>query len=767
MNRRLLLLLGLVAALAAAWIASSGNGHTTGGDTEDARGRSAGDRSPGALDAVAEEPSSEGQRVPAASSPVEPWRVVVLASRDRRWRPVLQINSKGEVQSTAKAAPHWASGLEFELFLDDAARTPLASGVLGDDGRAELALADGRITVDERGRFNVAGVLLGDGLQRRVGRAGASVKEPRTMHIYLTAVEGVTQRFLVPGYRVERKDGDVVGFAAGTVSDPFGEEHEGNRSVTGCVALPGLAGEIDVHFPKGKDIDLVHFDAGALGNATLALRDDGRALPADRPTELELQGSARLHGRLVRGDGEGAVGIQLRLRPAVGPDELAPQPEDEPAASEIRARGAGQRFQVTFSDERGAFEFTGLVPGDYVIAAPSGERDDWNLQHFTDLATCRASEDPAALQLCFAQPTVVVEVAASYPWPLEFDAPVLIEIFDAGADGEPVWARATSLDPMGSETRPIDRWTLRDLQVSNGVSIPVPAGRQFLVKASAPGAVTAVAAVRPAARGGMDRAEVVLVPALPRGEIEVELFVEDELLPPAPNVGVTVTDIATGLVVACRHGTNKVPPGTYRVSAFGLHEFGGHHGGLMTRRMHGRASSVVEVASGARVSTRLDIPPGGRLEIEVLGSVSSTEREQAVWDQAVYEARRSDRTLPRSQEVARQMLHDPWRVDLFDAELILESESEAYSTPLFRSVFSTVEDVLGDLGGAPVRSSEPYMVDASRWWPIGETHTSTLLPEGAFTLRARVHGRPDVTIPVEIVSGETRRVSLDLGNSRR
>lgn len=138
------------------------------------------------------------------------------------------------------------------------------------------------------------------------------------------------------------------------------------------------------------------------------------------------------------------------------------------------------------------------------------------------------------------------------------------------------------------------------------------------------------------------------------------------------------------------------------------------------------AETVISMEPGALKTASLELQPGGRLEVKVVGSILKGERPTTADEVAV-----------------RDRYGAHW--------------SEAFLT-LLKPDGRELERVLRFDEGFPGFSGfGPRLVES---WPLNRTHTSGVLPAGAYTLRASILDRPPLLVPVTITAGETTKLEL-------
>ncbi|MEM1350633.1 MAG: hypothetical protein AAGI01_18875, partial [Myxococcota bacterium] len=178
-----------------------------------------------------------------------------------------------------------------------------------------------------------------------------------------------------------------------------------------------------------------------------------------------------------------------------------------------------------------------------------------------------------------------------------------------------------------------------------------------------------------------------------------------------------------------------VPAGRLRVITEGIPYLDSHHGQVIESRTLGRAETVLDVAPGQATEVELVLGGGGRLEIDVRGARSAAD------DAALKKwwARYGDRYLEPEKEA-----------NYLGAKLELIATDGRSSHRVVRVDPAHM-------------SSSAAGTHIMGYWPLGETHTSELLPPGTYTLEVRQVTRETIVKTVTVVEGETARVELELG----
>ena len=162
-----------------------------------------------------------------------------------------------------------------------------------------------------------------------------------------------------------------------------------------------------------------------------------------------------------------------------------------------------------------------------------------------------------------------------------------------------------------------------------------------------------------------------------------------------------------------------------------------HHGTLVAPRAHGRSEKIVDVKAGRVTRVQLEVPIGGVLHVEVAGALSKldiTRRHEEV------ARRRQTGDYVRAEDV-EWMLH---------AKLFIENSTHHVYEAVPREAFTG-------------RNSSAAGIHLINEWPLGETHSSTILPPGTYTLRASFPGRQPIETRVSIREGSVTKVGLDFG----
>lgn len=275
------------------------------------------------------------------------------------------------------------------------------------------------------------------------------------------------------------------------------------------------------------------------------------------------------------------------------------------------------------------------------------------------------------------------------------------------------------------------------------VAFDVPQGRQYLILAKGVGFGTNPKLVE--LRTGAMAVHVNLGPpsnlktgkivlSVTRGDLPTQGGVADGLASaPSSQFAVFVDDPLTGVPLAewGKRSTKsskivqRPPPGTVRVVAAGLPWIEDYHGMLMARRAFGRAEALIQVKSGEETPVHLHLEAGGRLRVTITSVPSNDERAAA--------------------SIERKQFRRP-----VTPQLTIEDRPSRVSAPVVR-VGATLKDW---------NRNGPHIV---QHWPIGETHTSEVLPTGTYTLRATFRDRAPIEKIVTITPAATTHVELDFG----
>ena len=200
------------------------------------------------------------------------------------------------------------------------------------------------------------------------------------------------------------------------------------------------------------------------------------------------------------------------------------------------------------------------------------------------------------------------------------------------------------------------------------------------------------------------------------------------------NLGVHLEDPATGAVIA-RHRTLDrgpptftVPPGRYRVVAAGTPYLESSHGTLMRPRELGRAEREVTLAAGVTEEVALSIPAGARLHLHLTGEADAADRA-AILDGESWLQEQTDLLDARSR-TARVSLLRPGHAAVV--------------------VYRTLETTGDSAAGIHLESG----------WPLGQPLPSQVVPNGRFTLVARLPGGREARTDVNLEPGQTTPVAL-------
>jgi hypothetical protein len=663
------------------------------------------------------------------------------------------------------------AGATVGLFHRDSPEELMGTARTDADGMATINAPKGLLAPNERGFTQVAarvvdpGYVLRSSSVRRKGEA-----EEASYQVKLLAVRGWTQPVQVVG----ALDPDaarpvrVMGFSKPKfhivgVSPTSPSLQADSRS---SVRRLG-DGLFECQIVEGTEPRwiVVNGGAGGVASAELPQRPDGNA--EAEPMKLELQGPAELKGAVL-GTGDSAA-LPFHLVASLRPSGSAARfdGDEEPLRSELLIAGEGQfRAEATTAAD-GTFSFKGLMPGRYEftteVQGKSGEYHGAREFEVVTLGFAEATADPVPVVLRHSRPTILVKMTAG-----KAGAPVGLVLFEAGTIGEPPWVKPKSRGWDRPTAKPLDTRGAPFASAQGGhltAHFDVEAGAQYLLVAKWADFSRRVELVEVP----ISKPEVTVVieeSDQPSSELRVEAVLAEfdpiqlARLRAGPETGVasaepaanrismsrtlaiTLEDPATGLPI--QYGELKdgargftCPVGPVRVVAMGQPYIESHHGTLVAPRAHGRSEKIVDVKAGRVTRVQLEVPIGGVLHVEVAGALSKldiTRRHEEV------ARRRQTGDYVRAEDV-EWMLH---------AKLFIENSTHHVYEAVPREAFTG-------------RNSSAAGIHLINEWPLGETHSSTILPPGTYTLRASFPGRQPIETRVSIREGSVTKVGLDFG----
>ncbi len=622
------------------------------------------------------------------------------------------------------------AGLEFELFLEGHPEVVLFRGVTPESGRLAVNLErarDGHPIV----AANLRGRVISQGYQRLIGRVSSHGPEGDGKLVRLTAMPGVTVTGRVINRRGKQARASVSGMSWVTDPGPRRLEKHGRVEDLG-------EGRFALYLPEAPT-DFIVADAVRGGLAVYRV-EKPEALDPEEPITLTLESGGAVRGKLCDEIGQPVVGRRLLVCRAELDSADGSFPPCEPAASQSLIRGGGMPWRQVITNQRGEFRAGGLRRGKYVIRAGLESRR----KHPVLLTPEPVFADGKSLLLSLTRTCLVVRLLDAQGSPWAGDAVVVDRPGDSL--GPTSWPARPHLRVTPSTTGPggpFESGTVVSHAPgpSNEILYELPRGGEFWVTAY----------------GGPFNGtpqHVVVDPDGGRQELEVRAGVPVELAGlrvnlswdagsasnGKPSIDLYVEDQRTGVIVQSLDpyfGQTpflfEVPPGLYRVIAQGAPSVDTYHGVLMSPRELGRAEAAVELVAGSTREVDLALRVGGRLEVTVTGTSLPEDKEQVI---------ASHPNWPNASEDG----YLSWTAR--SVELTLERPGRRPET-LYH------QDSILNLGGARLE----------KHWPMGETHTSEILPEGQYELVARTAGGRVARMSVEITGGVTAPVKIELGDS--
>ncbi|MEM6673779.1 MAG: hypothetical protein AAF726_13120 [Planctomycetota bacterium] len=484
---------------------------------------------------------------------------------------------------------------------------------------------------------------------------------------------------------------------------------------------------------------------------------------------VRLSGEGRIHGRVVDPNGAAVAGLELRAAWVSRADSREQRDIERRA---LLFEGAGRIELETETEVDGTFAFEGLSRRWFVVTyvgpEPFGDAPWESLdERLVELDRVNPAVDASPRTYEVTRSCVEVRVRSDGLKRAQSDAAVedheewihdrremWIEIYDAGPLEGPAWVvpDTHSLDVLAGRAV---RRSLVLLERKNTLRrYALPSGRRYLVTGSVGEHRARSVLVELPEAFSVGRVTLDAECLLGHGRLKVDLD-----LAPLPRgtdergdgrVGLWIEDVETGEPVVrrvesqdirrsdlIRRSGFRVPPGRYRVVAMGIHGVESYHGTVTSRRQYGRAESVVDVVVDQITTARLHLGAGARLRVEIRGA----------WSEA------DERAL---EGVDVRALSGAWmgadeRDRVTGVHLMLDAVPSRLSTPVVR------------VGPARMGGSAAglHVID---WWPLGETHTSEVVPAGTYILRATHATRPPIERIVTIGPGETVDLVLDLGS---
>lgn len=587
-------------------------------------------------------------------------------------------------------------------------------GVTGADGECvfDLTELDQEVLLTAR--------ITEPGYQQRTGNYGWKPGRMERSEIRLSALPGATVR----GRVVDGGGHDVwgtIGFRTWVADEPqlkpkrFSFFGWGPQSP---VRFQG--GAFAVHVSEAG-FGALHADCGDAGTGQL---EEVRVDLMNPPQDLlvHVAGGGVLRGRIVDGRGDGIAGQRLSVSVAEHDDNESAASSDANGHATARAR----------TDEDGYFEARGLRPVRYdVRAARPGIADGFPAL----LTTEPVLADGAPFEVRWLRPHLHVRMLDRLGEPLSKGQDVVVEgqrmrmisswpewpqliVTELGAQGAGAQSFQTSVDSQGV------------------VIVDVLDGRDYLVSAAGgefdgPGQVVRVPL-------GSERVDVLIqAPAESKlGVLVVRVFANGKELT-ADEFDSTFESLATGFTLGSSRAHRsmvdfspaapkqlhfKAPAGRYRLAVSGARNLG-MAGQVKGPRALGRVERVVTLRAGETVSARLDLEPGGRLEVQIIG-------EAGTEDTAAFES--------RSVILWGPMWEFGQSADHLRLRILATSRSPE---PVYRED----TDAFSSL---------------SENWSFGSTEVSSMLPAGNYELIGTSLGGREARVHVSVLKGATTPVVL-------
>ena len=607
-------------------------------------------------------------------------------------------------------------GIAVELFLTDPVpgMAFLRRGVTGDDGKCvfDLTELDQDVLVTAR--------ITEPGYQQRTGTYAWKPGRTQQSDLRLIVSPGATVRGRVVDGGGQAVSGEI-GFRTWANDEPPRTSEQFfflRRGPQSPVRFHDGTFEVHVH---AAGFGAVFADCGAAGTGQLGeVRVDLMNPPQD--LLVHVGGGGVLRGRIVDGRGDGIAGRRLSVSVAEHDDSESAAPSDANGHATARAR----------TDEDGYFEARGLRPARYdVRAARPGLADG-----FPALLTPEpVLADGVPFEVRWLRPHLHVRMLDRVSERLSKGQDVVVEgqrirfVFTW-----PEWPQliVTELDAQGTGARSFQA----SVDSQGVVTVDVLDGRDYLVSAvggdfDGPGQVVRVPL-------GSERVDVILQAPVESllGELDVRVFAGGRVLE-SGEFDLTFESLATGLTLRSSPRLSyvedssattpntwhlKVPAGRYRLAASGSTVVGVFGAALRPRTL-GRVERVVTVRAGETVSARLDLEPGGMLEVQIIGKAGPE-------DDAVFESRSAGFWVPAKhlgQSADRLRLH----------------------------VLATGRD------SEPVYRADPDGAFRLRgFWSFGSTEVSSMLSAGNYELIGTSLGGREARVRVSILKGATTPVVL-------
>jgi len=490
----------------------------------------------------------------------------------------------------------------------------------------------------------------------------------------------------------------------------------------------------------------LHFDVPGAGTGALDIARAEQGGESWTPRDVVLGGDARIAGCLVDGRGDPLADV-----PVVATWTESSRPGDvagsgwRPAWPERDDPRAGRFFAEVRTGADGRFAMSCMEVREFVLYVSNPMASEWG-REWRECARVRAGGGSEDVEIVRPSGKIHVDVRGRE------GAEVALELYGATEFDGTTWV--SDADAWTGVNRP-DRVEVVTLEGGRARrTLLVPGARPYVVVASIAGESFQSRSVSLEGVDGDADVTLDLTDARGTGEVVVTVRGGGAELHPTEFVAYAV-DVETGAPVGLHRGhgdevgpahafdlvferregnpliIRDVPAGPARVVAEGSRHGTGFP--LPVTRELGRAEAVVHVEAGGKHEVELELGPGGFLEVEVRGAIRLADQEALERRTGWFEDPGLAQVLTQGYLGARLTLHDPPR---------------RISIPIRR------------VGVREIRAVNEGSAHLSQW-PLGETHTSTMLPAGTYVLEATQVTREPVRMPVTVTPGEATRVIVD------